>query len=64
MVIVVEIHDDPIVCPAEFVRPRGIGEQHGKMPYFQVPLEVLEDVHSLHAWARISIEIAHASKKK
>jgi DNA transformation protein len=39
-------------------------KQHGKMPYFQVPSAVLEDVNSLHDWARTSIEIAHASKKK
>lgn len=39
-------------------------KQHGKMPYFQVPLEVLEDVDSLQDWARTSIKIAHATSKK
>ncbi len=39
-------------------------KQHGKMPYFQVPPEVLEDVPSLRNWAKVSIEIAHAAKKK
>ena len=39
-------------------------KRHGKMPYFQVPLEVLEDVELLHDWAGQSIRIAHASKGK
>lgn len=39
-------------------------KQHGKMPYFQIPPEVLEDVAALRDWAKVSIEIAHAGKKK
>jgi len=37
--------------------------QHGRMPYFQVPAAVLEDEIALQDWARTSIEIAHAGKK-
>ena len=48
-------------------RPRfeQIGaKQHGKMPYFQPPPEVLADEDSLRDWAQVSIEVAHANKKK
>ena len=38
-------------------------KQHGKMPYFQVPQEVMEEEDTLRQWAKISIEIAHSSKK-
>lgn len=36
---------------------------HGRMPYFQVPTEVLGDTDLLCDWARGSISVAHASKK-
>lgn len=39
-------------------------KQHGKMPYFQVPSEVLEDSDALRDWAEVSLKIAHAAKKK
>lgn len=39
-------------------------KQHGRMPYFQVPADVLGDVDSLRDWASLSIRIAHESKKK
>ena len=39
-------------------------EKHGRMPYFAVPPEVLEDADELRGWAKASIEIAHSSKKK
>lgn len=39
-------------------------EQHGKMPYFAVPVDVMEDADTLRDWAKVSIEIAHLSKKK
>lgn len=39
-------------------------KQHGKMPYFQPPSEVLEDEDSLREWAKVSIDVAHANKKK
>jgi DNA transformation protein len=38
--------------------------QHGKMPYFQVPPDVIADSDNLREWASISIQIAHAAKKK
>ena len=38
-------------------------EKHGRMPYYQVPAEVLGDDDLLIEWARISIDIAHAAKK-
>ena len=43
---------------------RAAANQHGKMPYFQVPPEVLKDEHALQAWAKDSLEIAHAGRKK
>ena len=39
-------------------------EKHGKMPYFEVPQNVLKNKQKLHEWARDSIDIAHASKAK
>ena len=39
-------------------------EKHGKMPYYEVPQNVLQDEQTLHEWARDSIGIAHASKAK
>ena len=39
-------------------------QRHGRMPYFQVPAEVLADSDLLCDWAKDSIAIAHASKKK
>ena len=38
--------------------------QHGKMPYFQVPPDVMADSDTLQEWASISIQIAHAAKMK
>ncbi|HEB13279.1 MAG TPA: hypothetical protein ENI11_06345 [Actinobacteria bacterium] len=34
------------------------------MPYFSVPADVLEDQKKLEEWARESIVIAHATRKK
>ena len=39
-------------------------KQHGKMPYFQVPGEIMEDSDALKDWAVVSLQIAHATKKK
>jgi DNA transformation protein len=39
-------------------------KQHGKMPYFQVPSDVMEDSDALRDWAGVSLVIAHAAKKK
>ena len=38
--------------------------RHGRMPYYQVPEDVLGNEDSLHEWAQESIDIAHKSKKK
>ena len=40
--------------------------KHGRMPYYQVPTDVLQDETKLLDWARESISIAHsiAAKKK
>ena len=38
--------------------------QHGKMPYFEVPQEVLVNDKKLQEWAKESIAIAHAAKSK
>ena len=37
---------------------------HGKMPYYDVPDKVLKDSTLLTEWVKISIGIAHSSKKK
>jgi len=39
-------------------------EKYGKMPYFEVPQDVLKNEQKLHKWARDSIDIAHISKAK
>jgi DNA transformation protein len=39
-------------------------EQYGKMPYFEVPQNVLKNEQELNEWARDSMDIAHTSKSK
>jgi len=39
-------------------------EQFQNMPYYEVPASMLDDMNSLHDWARDSIAIAHASPSK
>ena len=39
-------------------------KQHGKMPYFQVLLEIMENSDALRDWAEVSLKIARAAKKK
>ncbi|MFC1824238.1 TfoX/Sxy family protein [Thermodesulfobacteriota bacterium] len=39
-------------------------KKHGKMPYYEVPEQVLKDHALFVEWAQVSIEIAHSSKKK
>ena len=39
-------------------------ESHGRMPYYQVPIEIVKDEHKFQDWAKISIQIAHKSRKK
>ena len=39
-------------------------KQHGRMPYAEVPVSVLEDDDALLDWAQESVNIAHQSKKK
>ena len=34
--------------------------QHGKMPYFRVPLAVLKSDKKLIEWAKTSVKVAHA----
>ncbi len=43
---------------ASFTKARA--PQHGKMPYFRVPKNVLADDRKLLAWARESVRAAHA----
>ena len=38
--------------------------KHGKMPYFEVPTNVLKNEQELYEWAKTSIKIAHLSKAK
>ena len=37
--------------------------KHGKMPYFQVPVSVLESESDCLEWAREAISVAHRNKK-
>lgn len=37
--------------------------QFGKMPYFEIPDDILKDRNSLCEWAKVSIRIAHTAKK-
>jgi DNA transformation protein and related proteins len=39
-------------------------EQFMTMPYWSVPVDVLEDEDRLHAWAREAIAVGHATSKK
>lgn len=39
-------------------------EQFMTMPYWSVPVDVLEDEEQLAAWARDAIDVAHATAKK
>ena len=39
-------------------------DKHGRMPYYQVSQQVLDDAEQLRDWARPSIAIAHYAKKK
>jgi len=39
-------------------------EQFMSMPYWSVPVDVLEDHDRLHAWARDAIAVGHATKTK
>ena len=39
-------------------------EQFGRMPYYEIPEEVVENADVLAEWAAKSIEIAHAAKSK
>ena len=34
------------------------------MPYYEVPTEVLEDMAKFREWARMSINVGHATSKK
>ena len=36
---------------------------HGKMPYYQVPSEIIEDVGKIQDWAKTSIRIVHLGKR-
>lgn len=36
-------------------------ERFGRMPYYEVPVELLDDLEILRDWANISIAIGHAT---
>ena len=38
--------------------------QFKPMPYYEVPGDVIEDTNALHEWAKISINVGHATAKK
>lgn len=37
-------------------------QQHNPMPYFEVPVDVLDDDSQLLEWAREAAQVAHAAK--
>ena len=39
-------------------------EKHGRMPYYQVPTEVLADEKVLQEWAQSSISVSKKTKKR
>ncbi len=39
-------------------------QKHGRMPYYSVPDEILQNQNSLYDWAILSIKIAHDTGKK
>ena len=39
-------------------------QKHGRMPYFQVPNEVLADEQTLKDWAHTSIDVSKKGKRK
>lgn len=39
-------------------------EQFMTMPYWSVPVDVLEDDEALHTWARDAMAVGHATAKK
>lgn len=39
-------------------------ESHGKMPYYEVSTDILDDDNMFMDWAKISIQIAHENRKK
>ena len=38
--------------------------QFKPMPYYEVPGDVIEDTNVFHEWAKISINVGHATAKK
>ncbi len=40
------------------------GEQFQRMPYFQVPVDVLEEESALREWAQAAIVVGHATASK
>ena len=39
-------------------------DRHGRMPYYAVPSQILGDERQFQQWAKVSVEIAHAAKRK
>ncbi len=39
-------------------------QQYGRMPYFRVPVHVLEDPERLHALAHAAVSVGHSTAKK
>ncbi|MCK4894279.1 MAG: TfoX/Sxy family protein [Calditrichia bacterium] len=39
-------------------------ESHGKMPYYEVSTDILDDDNMFMDWAKFSIQIAHKNRKK
>jgi len=53
------------VTDANRERFEAVGaDKHGRMPYSEVPSDVLGDSEALNEWAKEAMDFAHASKKK
>jgi len=48
---------------AEIFEAAG-SQQHGRMPYFSVPAQVMRDDEALDTWAAAAAAVAHAARKK
>lgn len=46
---------------SDFIKKEA--EQHSRMPYFSIPIEVLETPEELLKWARNSIEVSRLARR-
>ncbi len=46
------------------MEPYLSGKKGKSMPYYEVPIEIIEDRHTLAQWANTAFEVAKENKKK